>query len=63
MEWNEIDYLAEIEAIDRCVASSIIRLLDEDNTIPFIARYRKEMTGNMSPEKLCKVKDSYESIK
>ena len=25
-----------------------IRLIDEGNTIPFIARYRKEMTGEMT---------------
>ena len=27
---------------------SVIKLIDEGNTIPFIARYRKEMTGEMS---------------
>jgi len=29
-----------------------IKLIDEGNTIPFIARYRKEVTGNMSDELL-----------
>ena len=29
-----------------------IRLIDEGNTIPFIARYRKEVTGNLSDEQL-----------
>ena len=28
--------------------NSVIQLIDEGNTIPFIARYRKEMTGEMS---------------
>ena len=28
--------------------NSVIKLIDEGNTIPFIARYRKEMTGEMS---------------
>nr|WP_317332735.1 Tex family protein [uncultured Romboutsia sp.] len=28
--------------------NNIIKLIDEGNTIPFIARYRKEMTGEMS---------------
>ena len=27
---------------------NVIKLIDEGNTIPFIARYRKEMTGEMS---------------
>lgn len=29
---------------------SVIKLIDEGNTIPFIARYRKEMTGGVSDE-------------
>ena len=29
-----------------------INLIDEGNTIPFIARYRKEVTGNLDDEKL-----------
>ncbi|QSO54521.1 RNA-binding transcriptional accessory protein [Alicyclobacillus curvatus] len=37
-----------------------IRLLDEGNTIPFIARYRKEMTGELDEEQLRKIQASYE---
>ncbi|HHW89322.1 MAG TPA: RNA-binding transcriptional accessory protein, partial [Clostridiales bacterium] len=33
-------------------ASNIIELLDEGNTVPFIARYRKEMTGACDDQKL-----------
>ena len=29
-----------------------IKLIDEGNTIPFIARYRKEVTGGLSDEVL-----------
>jgi len=32
--------------------SKTVALLDEGNTIPFIARYRKEVTGNMTDEDL-----------
>ena len=28
--------------------NNTLKLIDEGNTIPFIARYRKEMTGEMS---------------
>ena len=31
---------------------SAVKLIDEGNTIPFIARYRKEATGNLSDETL-----------
>lgn len=30
--------------------SNVIQMLDEGNTIPFIARYRKELTGNMDDQ-------------
>ena len=29
-----------------------VKLLDEGNTVPFIARYRKEVTGSMDDEQL-----------
>ena len=31
---------------------SAVKLIDEGNTIPFIARYRKEVTGSLSDEDL-----------
>jgi uncharacterized protein len=33
-------------------SQNIINLIDEDNTIPFIARYRKEMTGGIDDQVL-----------
>lgn len=33
-----------------------IELLNSDNTIPFIARYRKEVTGNLDEEQILKIK-------
>ena len=36
---------------------NVIKLIDEGNTIPFIARYRKEMTGEMSDIILRKLND------
>ena len=32
--------------------AATIQLIDDGNTIPFIARYRKEITGNLSDETL-----------
>jgi len=34
-----------------------VKLIDEDNTIPFIARYRKEMTGEMDDQQLRELHD------
>ena len=41
---------------------STINLLEEGNTIPFIARYRKEMTGNLDEVRLRELKDRYEYL-
>ena len=35
---------------------SAIRLLDEGNTVPFIARYRKEVTGGLDDTQLRQLK-------
>ncbi len=42
--------LAEELHIKQQQADAAIRLIDEGNTIPFIARYRKEATGSLSDE-------------
>ena len=40
-----------------------LRLLDDGATIPFISRYRKEMTGSLDEVKLMHIKDEYERLK
>ena len=42
---------------------NILNLLDEGNTIPFIARYRKEMTGAIDDQVLRNLNDRYEYLK
>jgi len=37
-----------------------LNLLKDGNTIPFIARYRKEVTGNLDEEQIRKISDVYE---
>ena len=44
--------LAQEFDTDSAVIARIIALIDEGNTIPFIARYRKEQTGAMDDQKL-----------
>ena len=39
-----------------------LELLDEGNTIPFIARYRKEMTGDLDEVQLQEIATSYEKV-
>lgn len=39
---------------------SVLTLLEEGNTIPFIARYRKEKTGSLDEEQIRKISEVYE---
>lgn len=39
-----------------------LKLLDEGATVPFISRYRKEMTGALDEVKVADVKDRYEKL-
>ena len=39
---------------------SVLSLLSEDNTVPFIARYRKEKTGGLDEEEIRKINEVYE---
>ncbi|MDE6979875.1 MAG: RNA-binding transcriptional accessory protein, partial [Lachnospiraceae bacterium] len=50
MELTEI--LAEELGIKKHQAEAAVKLIDEGNTIPFIARYRKEATGALNDEVL-----------
>ena len=43
-----IKKLAEEFGLRLSTAENTVKLLDEGNTVPFIARYRKEVTGGMS---------------
>ncbi len=47
-----IKKLAEELNIGRHQAEAAVKLIDEGNTIPFIARYRKEVTGSLNDEVL-----------
>ena len=40
-----------------------IRLMDGGATIPFISRYRKEMTGSLDEVKLMHIKEEYERLR
>lgn len=47
-----IKTLADELSIGRHQAEAAVKLIDEGNTIPFIARYRKEATGSLNDEVL-----------
>ena len=47
-----VEIIAQELKIKQSQVESTIKLIDEGNTIPFIARYRKEATGGLSDELL-----------
>ncbi len=40
-----------------------LRLLDDGSTIPFISRYRKEVTGSLNEVQLAEIRDEYERLR
>jgi len=54
-----IDLLVQKTALTSKTVSNILKLLEEGSTIPFIARYRKEMTGGASDEQLREFESIY----
>lgn len=51
-ETSIISALCRELSIQKWQAEAVVKLIDEGNTIPFIARYRKEATGNLNDETL-----------
>src|ERR1700724_1976777 len=51
-EHARIDYsrIAQDLQIRKIQVESVVQLLDEGNTVPFITRYRKERTGGLNEE-------------
>ncbi|PLY16159.1 MAG: RNA-binding protein [Sulfurimonas sp.] len=60
---NLINLLTKKTALKREHIENILKLLEEGSTIPFIARYRKEMTGGADDEVLREFETIYISAK
>jgi len=54
---NHAETIASQLQVKASQVEAAIRLLDEGNTVPFIARYRKEMTGTLDDEQVRIVAD------
>ncbi|KHD46061.1 Tex family protein [Streptococcus hongkongensis] len=62
MENTIIETIAEQLAISKKQIQDVLELTAEGNTIPFIARYRKEVTGNLDEVALKAIIDSQKSL-
>ncbi|MDD4330245.1 MAG: Tex-like N-terminal domain-containing protein [Aliarcobacter sp.] len=59
MSNNLINLLEEKTSFSKTVIQNILKLLDDGCTIPFIARYRKDLTSNATDEQLRDFEDIY----
>jgi protein Tex len=61
-----MDYPQQIAAqlkIKPAQVSATIELLDQDNTLPFIARYRKEVTGGLDEEQIRQLSEMLDKLR
>jgi uncharacterized protein len=60
---NNIALVARKLGLQEWQVENTIRLMDGGATIPFISRYRKEMTGSLDEVKLMHIKEEYDRLK
>ena len=60
---NEIQIIAETQRLKSSSISAVIKLLDEGNTIPFLARYRKEATGGLDEVQLRSIQEELKRLR
>ncbi|WP_246001308.1 Tex family protein [Oceanobacillus piezotolerans] len=52
--------VAKESGVKESIVQKVIALLEEGNTVPFIARYRKEVTGGLDEVQIKTVQDKYQ---
>nr|XP_046258077.1 S1 RNA-binding domain-containing protein 1 [Scatophagus argus] len=62
MSWDLIEVLSTLTCVERWVCANIIMLLREDNTVPFMVRYRKDMINHMDADAVRDVQLVYEEL-
>ena len=60
---NNIELISKRLGLHLWQVENTIRLMDGGATIPFISRYRKEMTGSLDEVQLMHIKTEYERLK
>jgi protein Tex len=58
-----IEFVARKFGLNDWQVENTIRLMDGGATIPFISRYRKEMTGSLDEVQLMNIKEEYDRLK
>jgi uncharacterized protein len=55
--------IADLLKTDSRNVTATVRLLDEGSTVPFISRYRKEMTGGLDEVQISQIRDEIERLR
>ncbi len=63
MNNNFTDRIAQNLNIGKAQVDTVIKLLEEGSTIPFIARYRKEATGELDEVAILNIRDQFDNYK
>uniref|UniRef100_A0A8C9VQ45 S1 RNA binding domain 1 n=1 Tax=Scleropages formosus TaxID=113540 RepID=A0A8C9VQ45_SCLFO len=62
MNWDLIEVLSERMQLERWVCANLVQLFQEENTIPFIVRYRKEIINHMDADDVREVQLALEEL-
>ncbi|XP_020776820.2 S1 RNA-binding domain-containing protein 1 isoform X2 [Boleophthalmus pectinirostris] len=62
MNWDLIEVLSTLTSVERWVCVNIVTLLQEENTVPFMVRYRKDMINHMDADAVRDVQLVYEDL-
>lgn len=54
---NKITFIEQLTSISKRSIENTIQLLSDGATVPFISRYRKEMTGNLDEVQIAQIRD------
>lgn len=63
MNWDIVQVLSDRTNVEPWVCANLIRLFKEENTIPFIVRYRKELINNLEADALREVQQTLEELR
>jgi uncharacterized protein len=55
--------IADVLNLNSKDVTATVRLLDEGGTVPFISRYRKEMTGSLDEVQIAQIRDEIERLR
>lgn len=62
MEKRYLEIIAQTMPYKKHQIEAVLKMLEEGNTVPFIARYRKERTGSLDEVQIKGISDAYQRV-